>query len=241
MFRVSFKSYMYLLITVFVTVLFTHKIYESSEREANYSAKQFIKDRIQNDISSLIENELTRVFLSKSLPFKIHTNIQFESRDSDSYKVEKIEVIPNRKLASGEWGKLKTEAKIFLKTSGLASNPAAIKFIKHKIHTGQDLLGDKWLGTLKVISLAFMVFCALWLISGKFYRKPKPKKTEKNINDIALDIYACKAVPFGHGAKVQKGFSKKEVTSWKDLVTQLRKNEAKLNMENDLSKLECRV
>jgi hypothetical protein len=239
----SFPKLISSLLLAIILVFVSNKIFESSKPELERTSNYALKNQIEEDLTHLLNVEISRVFGKSDLPFTLSSQISFSTEpgnlENKKYYVSGVQVETRRKLAIEEWGKIKTTLKMYLKANGFLAVNGKAKISK-KLIAQSMYSGQKWVGALVVISIAFILMLFVILIHSKWHRRlvnrillAKKKKDEERFD--------CSAVPYGYMAKVDSQTSKPNIMMWRDLISTLRKSEENVGAKNSLSTLEASI
>lgn len=217
--------------------------------------------QIENDIANLLSAEATNLLGSKKLSIKIEPKIFFENGsgrsdtkksslpnekstsallNDDSYYVSSINIYSNRPLTLHEHSILRSRLKFFLSQNNLSKEGKEIVFENVVFSINKNLTKNKWVGTLVIVSFAFMLMIFALFLHANLHRKFL-KKIILNKKKKDSEVYDCSAVPYGYMSRVTGDSSRMNIKNWRNLINDLRESEKKLGSKNDISALHTNI
>ena len=99
LFKISIK-YLYLIVAIAVaTVIVSNKVFEDSQRHIAYNPVHSLKTKIEHDLADHIQNNLSKTVEADRLELTVRATTDIETmNDLGDYRLEKVEILANRKL-----------------------------------------------------------------------------------------------------------------------------------------------
>lgn len=241
MFKISIK-YLYLIAAISVaTVIVSNKVFEDSQRHITYNPVHALKTKIENDLADHIKNNLSKTIEADRLELAVRTTTDIAlMKDLGDYRLEKVEILANRKLSAEEWGTLKTSTKVFLRSSGLVKNPTKTKFLLRAKRQYLSMKDRKWLGAMLLIAVALLITSLAFILHSRWLKMAMKKLVLSRAYSLE-QIDECKPIPYGLSGKVDAGStSQSQVATWRELIDELRARQVLVGSKNSLAGIESK-
>lgn len=241
MFKISIK-YLYLIAAIAVaTVIVSNKVFEDSQRHIAYNPVHSLKTKIEHDLADHIQNNLLKTVEADRLELTVRATTDIETmNDLGDYRLEKVEILANRKLSAEEWGTLKTSTKVFLRSSGLVKNPTKTKFLVRAKRQYLSMKDRKWLGAMLLIAVALLMTSLAFILHSRWL-KMAMKKLVLSRAYSRDQIDECKPIPYGLCGKLDAGSaSQNQVAKWRELIGELRARQVLVGSKNSLASIESK-